>query len=235
MTGKCYIAYYRVSTEKQTDDKEKEEDRTTGLGLEAQEAAVNRFLASAGGQLIDAFTEVESGRKATNRPKLAEALARCRKTKATLIIAKLDRLARSVHFISGLMKSKVEFLCCDNPYLRNDSPTNKLMLHQLAAFAEFERDMISQRTKEALAVLKARGVKLGNPEFPRINEERRRSADEFAGALAPIIAQIKAEGYTTLDSILDQLNRRDVPTARGGRWHRTTVFNLVKRIERISA
>ncbi len=226
MTGKRFIAYYRVSTDKQG---------RSGLGLEAQEAAVSRFLDSAGGQLVDAFTEIESGKKASNRPELANALARCRKEKATLIIAKLDRLARSVHFISGLMESKVEFVCCDNPYLRNDTPTNKLMLHQLAAFAEFERAQISHRTKEALAALKARGVQLGNPKLDQINGRRRRRADEFAGALAPVIAQIRAEGYTTLESIRDELNSRDVPTAKGGAWHKTSVRRLVNRIERISA
>ena len=226
MTGKRFIAYYRVSTDKQG---------ASGLGLEAQEAAVSRFLSSAEGQLVDAFTEVESGKKASNRPELANALAWCRKEKATLIIAKLDRLARSVHFISGLMESKVEFVCCDNPYLRNDTPTNKLMLHQLAAFAEFERAQISHRTKEALAALKARGVQLGKPKLDQINGPRRRRADEFAAQVAPTIAQIKSEGYTTIEAIRDELNRRDVPTARGGRWHQATVHNLVKRIERISA
>ena len=181
----------------------------SGLGLEAQEAAVSRCLDSAGGQLVDAFTEVESGKKASNRPQLANALARCRKNKATLL--------------------------CDTPYLRNDTPTNKLMLHQLAAFAEFERAQISHRTKEALAALKARGVKLGNPKLDQINGRRRRRADEFAAQMAPTVAQIKAEGYTTVESIRDELNRRDVPTARGGRWHQATVHNLVKRIERIGA
>lgn len=224
MTGKRFIAYYRVSTDKQG---------RSGLGLEAQEAAVNRFLDSTGGQLVDAFTEIESGKKASNRPELVNALARCQRNKATLLIAKLDRLARNVHFISGLMESKVEFVCCDNPYLRNDTPTNKLMLHQLAAFAEFERAQISHRTKEALAALKVRGVQLGNPKLDQINGRRQQRADEFAGALAPVIAQIKAEGYTTLESIRDELTRRQVPTAKGGRWHLRTVHRLIKRIERI--
>lgn len=220
MTENRHIAYYRVSTDKQG---------ASGLGLEAQEAAVSRFLASAGGQLVEAYTEVESGKKASNRPELAKALARCRKEKATLVIAKLDRLGRNVAFIASLMDSKVEFVCCDNPH------ANRLMLHMLAAFAEHEREQISKRTKAALKAAKARGVQLGNPELSEINDRRRRRADEFAGAMATIIEQIRAEGYTTLESIRDELNRRDVPTARGGRWHKPTVHNLVKRIERISA
>lgn len=220
MTEKRCIAYYRVSTDKQG---------ASGLGLEAQEAAVSRFLASAGGQLADAYTEVESGRKANNRPKLAEALARCRKEKAILIIATLDRLARNVHFISGLMESKVPFVAADMP---NAKPFE---LHIRAAMAEEERRRISDRTKAALAALKGRGVQLGNPKLNRINEPRRQQADEFAAQVAPVIAQIKADGYTTIEAIRDELTRRDVATAKGGRWHVATVHALVKRIERISA
>ena len=220
MTGKHCIAYYRVSTDKQG---------RSGLGLDAQQAAVSRFLASAGGQLVDAYTEIESGRKASNRPKLAEALTRCRKEKAILIIATLDRLARNVHFISGLMESKVPFVAADMP------DAKPFELHIRAAMAEEERRRISERTKAALAALKGRGVQLGNPRLDQINDRRRRRADEYAGAMAPVIAQIRAEGYTTVESIRDELNRRGVPAAKGGVWHLRTVHRLVKRIERISA
>src|SRR4051794_1999837 len=141
-----YIAYYRVSTDRQG---------ASGLGLEAQRATVLRHLAT--DQLAAEYTEVESGKKHTNRPQLLAALQECRKRRATLVIAKLDRLGRNVAFISALMESGAEFVCCDNPH------ANRLMLHMLAAFAEHEREQISQRTKAALAAAKARGVKLGNP------------------------------------------------------------------------
>ena len=136
------IAYFRVSTDRQG---------KSGLGLEAQRESVNRYLESVGWNLIGEYVEVESGKR-KNRPQLAAALQACKKEKATLLIAKLDRLARNVHFISGLMESRVDFVAADNPH------ANKLMIHLLAAFAEHEREQISQRTKEALAAAKARGV-----------------------------------------------------------------------------
>ena len=127
------------------------------------------------------------------------------------------------------MESKVPFLAADMPHAK------PFELHIRAAMAEEERRQISQRTKAALAALKARGVQLGNPMLDQINNARRRRADEFADQVAPIIAQIRSEGYTTIEAIRDELNRRAVPTARGGRWHQATVHNLVKRIERTSA
>jgi DNA invertase Pin-like site-specific DNA recombinase len=141
-----FIAYYRVLTNRQG---------RSELGLEAQQQAVCDFLAGRG-ELIEFFTEIESGRK-NDRPKLAAALDACRKHKATLGIAKLDRLARNVYFISGLMESGVEFVVVDMPEV------NRLTIHILAAVAEHEREMISQRTKVALKAAKARGIKLGSP------------------------------------------------------------------------
>jgi len=141
-----FIAYYRVSTERQGQ---------SGLGLDAQRTAVLSHITGTS-ELIAEFTEIESGKK-NDRPQLAAALASCKKQKAKLIIAKLDRLARNVAFIANLMESGVEFIAADNPH------ANKLMLHMLAAFAEHEREQISKRTKDALAAAKARGTRLGNP------------------------------------------------------------------------
>lgn len=144
MANGHYIAYYRVSTTRQGQ---------SGLGLEAQQQAVKQYLNGGNWQILAEFTEIESGKR-NDRPKLAEAIALCKRLQATLVIAKLDRLARNVHFISGLMESGVEFVAVDNPN------ANRLMLHMLAAFAEHEREQISRRTKDALAAAKARGVKL---------------------------------------------------------------------------
>ncbi len=139
-----FVAYYRVSTDKQGQ---------SGLGLDAQRHAVASYL-SGRADIVAEFTEVESGKK-HDRPQLAAALAECRWRRAKLVIAKLDRLARNVYFISGLMESGVEFVAGDMP------EANRLTLHILAAVAEHEREMISKRTKEALAVAKTRGTRLG--------------------------------------------------------------------------
>ena len=143
-TGK-FIAYHRVSTDRQG---------SSGLGLEAQQKAVMDYLNGGDWQLLDALTEIESGKR-SDRPELAKALAECRRHKATLVIAKLDRLARNVAFISGLMEAKVDFVAADMP------EANKLTVHIMAAMAEHEREQISARTKAALAAAKARGAKLG--------------------------------------------------------------------------
>ncbi len=219
MENPKYIAYYRVSTDKQGQ---------SGLGLEAQKKAVESYIKD--GDLVDEYIEVETGKGSKNalkkRPKLAEALKGCKKHKAVLIIAKLDRLARNVHFISGLMESKAEFVCCDNPN------ANRLMIHMLAAFAEHERELISTRTKEGLAAAKARGVELGKTGKEVLSKRNKKNADEFALSLIPVIGEIKDSGHKTVDTITQQLNSRNIPTARNGsKWHIQTVHRLLKRQE----
>jgi len=221
MTGK-FIAYYRVSTQKQGN---------SGLGLEAQRKAVTDYLNGGRWTLVAELTEVETGKR-NDRPQLTRALALCRVHRATLIIAKLDRLARNVAFISNLMEAGVDFVCCDLP------TANKLTIHVLAAVAEAEAEMISVRTKAALEAAKARGVVLGNPshftdevaargrEFGRkvlqLQAAKRRSE------VLPIIEDIKASGITTIRGIADELNARRIPAPRGGEWSATQVFRLLR-------
>jgi DNA invertase Pin-like site-specific DNA recombinase len=202
-----YIAYYRVSTDRQG---------ASGLGLDAQRAAVARHIAPA--VLLAEYTEIESGKKHTNRPQLLAALQECRRRKATLVIAKLDRLGRNVAFISALMESGAEFVCCDNPH------ANRLMLHMLAAFAEHEREQISQRTKAALAAAKARGVKLGNPRpLEALGKARavhiaRRPAPEVLN----IMRSLEGQGMS-YRAIARELNRLNIKTGRGFQWYDVTV------------
>jgi len=211
-----FIAYYRVSTDRQ--DK-------SGLGLEAQQQTVNDYLQRIKGNLLESYTEIESGKR-IQRPELALALKACKKQKATLIIAKLDRLARNVHFISGLMESGVDFIATDNPH------ANKLMIHLLAAFAEHEREQISQRTKDALAAAKRRGVILGRNATEKLSKENRQQADLFAASLRETIEELKKEGYKSVRAIAKELNRRAIPTARpGARWQIANTHALLKRIE----
>ena len=212
-----FIAYYRVSTDRQG---------KSGLGLEAQQQAVTDYLHSTGGTLLEAYIEIESGKR-TQRPQLTAALRACKKQKATLIIAKLDRLARNVHFISGLMESGVDFIATDNPH------ANRLMLHMLAAFAEHEREQISQRTRDALAAAKRRGVILGRNGTEKLSQENRQKADNFAATLRATIEAIKEAGHRTVRAIAAELNRRTIPTARpGARWQIANTHALLKRIER---
>jgi DNA invertase Pin-like site-specific DNA recombinase len=208
-----FVAYYRVSTDRQGQ---------SGLGLEAQQKAVTEHVGRAGGAIVAVFTEVESGKR-KDRPELGRALATCRRLGAVLVIAKLDRLARNVHFVSGLMESGVEFLACDNPH------ANKLMIHILSAFAEHEREVISERTKAALLAAKARGVRLGSTGVIRAAENKAQ-ADAFAASLAPILDEIRGSGHTTGAAITRELNRLRVPTAIEGRWHRATVRKVLERI-----
>jgi DNA invertase Pin-like site-specific DNA recombinase len=211
-----FIAYYRVSTDRQG---------RSGLGLEAQQQAVRDFLAGRGA-LSESFTEIESGRR-NNRPELAAALDACRRHKAVLVIAKLDRLARNVYFISGLMESGVEFVAVDMPEAK------RLTNHILAAVAEHEREMIRQRTKVALQAAKARGMKLGSPEPKKgaaiRSQVLRDKADRFATGVLPIVHGLQAQGMTSYRAIARALNARGIQTANGRQWHGTTVKNLLQR------
>ena len=215
MANGKFVAYYRVSTARQG---------ASGLGLDSQKQAVLHYLNGGNWEIVEEFTETESGKK-NDRPKLAEAIALCKRMQATLIIAKLDRLARNVHFISGLMESGVPFTCTDNP---NASP---LLIHMLAAFAEHEREQISKRTKEALAAAKAKGVKLGKHSIV-LSQQNHDRAMEFALSLQPVLTAIRSDGFTTTRSICEQLNLRGVPTygGSGRKWHIGTTHKLLQRV-----
>lgn len=211
-----FIAYYRVSTERQG---------KSGLGLDAQQSAVAGFIHGAS-ELVASFTEIESGKR-SDRPELVKALDACRRQKAKLVIAKLDRLSRNLAFIATLMESGVEFVAVDNPH------ANKLTVHILAAVAEHERAMISERTKAALAAAKRRGVALGNPSLAKASKQgaaaTRASAKQFAANVLPVIREIQAGGITTQAAIAAKLNERKVPTARGGRWSHVQVGAVLGR------
>lgn len=216
------IAYYRVSTARQG---------KSGLGIEAQKAAIGRFAEAEGINIIGEHVEVETGKGADaldRRPELAAALAQARKAKCSVVVAKLDRLSRDVHFISGLMAHRVPFIVAE---LGTDA--DPFMLHLYAALAEKERALISARTKAALAAKKAQGVKLGNPRAAetvgRAHAASRAAADQFAANVLPVVRKIQASGLTTLREIAGALNARGVRTARGGRWHAGTVANLLAR------
>lgn len=230
MSQGIYVAYYRVSTEKQAKRKGKETPaaEARGLGLAAQRAAVTAYLSAHGGQLVEEYTEIESGKK-NDRPELLRALDRCQRLRAVLIIAKLDRLARSVHFISGLMESGVQFVAADMPNATD------FMLHIYAAVAQEERRLISLRTKVALAAAKETGVQLGNPRIEELNERHRSQADAFALRMSAVLNELKAEGFMTIEAIRDELNSRQIPTARNGRWHLPTVHKLMKRVEKLAS
>lgn len=203
-----YVAYYRVSTDKQG---------IKGLGMDAQREAVARFMTGKGGQLAAEFIEVESGRK-DNRPQLLAALAECRKRRAVLVIAKLDRLARNVHFISGLMNSDVEFVAVDMP------SANRLTIHILAAVAEHEREMISQRTKAALAAAKARGTKLGNPRAAEaaVLARAAKNIQPPPPEVLKLMTDWRRQGKG-LREITRELNRLNIRTPNGNHWYASTV------------
>lgn len=211
------VTYYRVSTKRQG---------FSGLGLDAQREAVERFVQHNNYVLEGEFVEIESG-KHNNRPVLQKALKSCAEKKATLLIAKLDRLSRNVAFISTLMESGVEFKAVDNPY------AEKLLVHIMAAFAEHEREQISKRTIASLKAAKARGIELGSYGRHILSKENKRNAELFALKMKPTIERIQKKGITTVRGITKELNRLKVPTYTniGCKWHPTTVHTLIKRMK----
>ncbi|HWX48161.1 MAG TPA: recombinase family protein [Roseomonas sp.] len=226
--GRTFVAYARVSTQRQG---------RSGLGLEAQEAAIRGFLLPGDRLLSPVFVEVESGKR-SDRPKLAEALALCRTTGATLLIAKLDRLARDVHFISGLMKEGVPFIAADFP------DTDPFMLHIRASVAEDEARRISLRTKAALAAAKARGVKLGGdrgyrPATPegsalgakRSAQARSLASSQHAHGVLPVVEELRAQGLTSLQQLAEGLTARGITTPRGSAWTATAVRRVLAKVE----
>ena len=212
-----YVAYARVSTAKQG---------RSGLGLEAQEEAIRRYVRPDDTLLAPTYVEVESGKR-SDRLELAKALAHAKLTGATLLVAKLDRLSRNLRFITEVMDSGVDFVACDMP------EANRLTLHIMGAMAEYEAGAISRRTKDALAAAKANGVKLGGWRGGPVVDpthglaERQRRAGEFSSRVLPVIEQAKASGATSLRQIAAFLTERGVQTRRGGPWDAAKVRSVM--------
>lgn len=221
------VAYYRVSTAAQG---------RSGLGLEAQQGAVESLCKSRGWEIIaPPFTEVESGKRA-DRPELAKALHRAKVTGATLAVAKLDRLSRNVAFLATLQDSGVKFIAADMP------EANQLTVHIMAAVAQAERKAISKRTREALQAAKVRGQRLGNPNGAEALRRAQKgntasvqaikaAADDRAEQLRPVIEDLRDRGVTSLGGLAAALNDDGMVTARGGKWHASSVRNLLGRLE----
>lgn len=217
------VAYLRVSTARQG---------RSALGLEAQREALARFAQAEGYEIVSERVEIETGKGADaldRRPQLAAALSEARRHRCPVAVAKLDRLSRDVHFISGLMAHRVPFLVAEL-----GSDVDPFILHLFAALAEKERAMIAVRTRDALARAKARGVKLGNRT--NLAQARKKAvaaietnADRFAANVIPIIREVQRAGAKTLRDIADALNARGIGTARGGRWHAMSVRNVLAR------
>jgi DNA invertase Pin-like site-specific DNA recombinase len=221
MASGKFVAYYRVSTDRQG---------RSGLGLEAQRQAIRNYLERGRSTLVAEHTEVESGRR-NDRPELQAALAGCRVHGATLLVSKWDRLSRDARFLLTLRDAGVEIVAVDMP------EANRLTITVMAAVAEHEAETISARTRAALAAAKARGVRLGNPRNLS-NESRARGrsvsvkvrrarAAQRAADLAPIIAELRGEGASSLRDLAVRLNQRDVRASRGGRWTAAQVRRLL--------
>jgi DNA invertase Pin-like site-specific DNA recombinase len=226
MANGKFVSYLRVSTARQG---------ASGLGLEAQREAVSRYLNGGSWTLVKEVVEVESGKR-NDRPAIAEAVRLCRIHRATLVIAKLDRLARNLHFISGLMESGIQFIAVDNP------SANELTVHILAAVAQSEAKAISERTKAALAAAKARGMKLGGLRGPAAEFAALSRKGSTAGAavraakaakriedMLPVMEHISAEGSMSLRAIAAELNMRGIETPRGGKWYPIQVWRVLRR------
>jgi DNA invertase Pin-like site-specific DNA recombinase len=229
MTQTKHVAYYRVSTKEQGQ---------SGLGLEAQREAVRRHLHDKGWPPIAELEEVESGRS-TTRPMLQEALRLCRTHDATLVVAKLDRLARNAHFLSTIIQSGIQVVFLDLPNL-GTGPVPTFILQQLASVAELEAGLISQRTKAALYQAKQRGVRLGGDRGHKPNRQvieqgaqaRADQADARARDLRVAIDQVVKEGHASYQQIAKALNQRQIPTpSRTGTWAATTVSRVMKRAQ----
>ncbi|KTE76958.1 recombinase family protein [Sphingopyxis sp. A083] len=219
------VAYYRVSTEGQG---------RSGLGLDAQRHAVHALCDGRGWEVVTEYTEVESGKR-NDRPQLEAALADARRTGAKLVVAKLDRLSRNAEFTLSLRNSGVDFVCADNP------DVNRLTIGLLAVINEDERERIAERTRVALQAAKARGVRLGNPNSAAALrraakgngaavEAVKGNAERFAADLKGTVGEIMASGKTSLPAIAAELNDRHIRTRRGGRWHASSVRNILARL-----
>jgi DNA invertase Pin-like site-specific DNA recombinase len=220
MNIKSYVAYYRVSTQKQG---------LSGLGLEAQEYAVLNHLKNTNSELMAAFTEIETGKGANaleKRPQLRKAIELCRKQGACLIIAKLDRLARNVHFVSGLLETGCDFIAADMPQ------ANKVMIQMHAVMSEWERDQISSRTKAALQAAKLRGVKLGKAGMDNLNNnivERQLASKTFANNLHGQIEGFKLRGLSQR-SMVAELNFFGIKAPRGREWSLSQLQRLLNTL-----
>jgi DNA invertase Pin-like site-specific DNA recombinase len=212
-----FVAYFRVSTDRQG---------KSGLGLDAQRDTVLSYMNGGRWSLVAEFTEIESGKR-NDRPELEKALAACKKQKAKLVIAKLDRLSRNLAFIATLMDSGVEFIAVDNPH------ANKPTVHILAAVAQHEREIISARTSAALKAAKARGRRLGNPRLSEARQHaavaKKESADRYAANVLPVIRDIQRSGIRSLRGVARALAARGIPTARGGAWTPVQVSAILQR------
>lgn len=214
---KSFVVYCRVSTKAQGLD---------GLGIESQLDAVRRYIAGQNGNTVAEFTECESGKKTDkDRPQLKAALDLCKKTKATLCVAKLDRLSRNAEFLLSLQNANVDFVCTDSPNV------DRFTVGILALVAQRERELIGLRTKAALAALKARGVKLGNPNpahsIAVMNTAATTAAKDFRKEIVPVILEIKKTGVKTFRAIAECLNRRGIVTRQGKTWSTSSVRNIL--------
>src|SRR5271169_1959913 len=222
MASTAVITYVRVSTSQQG---------RSGLGIEAQRQSLRQFAKAEGLELTREFVEVETGKGSDaldRRPQLKAALAVAKKLKCAVAVAKLDRLSRDVHFISGLMAHRVPFVVAEL-----GADVDPFILHLFAALAEKERAMISARTRAALQAAKARGVVLGGPKLAKARESAvasiKASADQHAANILPVIQEIRRSGATSLHQIAEALNARGITTPRGGQWHASSVRNVLKR------
>jgi len=231
MSNGKFISYLRVSTDKQG---------RSGLGLEAQRAAVESYLNGGRWTLAAEYVEAESGKR-TDRPKLAKALAHAKAIRATVVFAKLDRLTRNVDLLRSLVASDVDLVFCDLPHVPAGA-MGRFLLTQMASVAELEAGLISERTKAALAAAKARGVKLGNPNGARAlrgkqigNKQAvaavKANAEHRAANLRAIVDDLRSQGFTSVRTIAAQLNERGILTPRGGAWHPTSAARLLFRLQ----